>query len=517
MADGPTRAPRARRAPDAARDRDTSAEPPARAGSGRRYGGQPPDVRRAARRERLLQAGLDLFGTRGYSGVTISGLCATAGVAPAKFYEEFVSKDAVLIALGRELVSESLDAISEAIDEAENELAATTRAGLGALCHYFLDDPRRARILLIEMVGVSDQVEAERRAHLELYSDVLIQFFQTVPRDRSLDPILGTVPVRTTALALVGGANQAMVGWLLDPGRQSIDELAEVLSGIYLVVGEWLAANHAATDAVLRSPRPPSRPRSPLMSERTSYLPGTPSWVDIGVPDTAKAAEFYGAIFGWDAAIDPRPEAGGYGMFTIDGKNVAGLGPQQNMDMPPFWSVYVTVADLNASVEAATAAGATTIAGPMDVFDAGSMAVIQDAVGSFISMWQPKEHIGAQLVNQPGTFAWNELATTDIAAARDFYTKVFGWGVEDSASSDTAAIFTVDGNVICGAHAAGPGEFPAWTVWFSVNDCDATAAQVKELGGAVFMEPNDMDFGRGAVVADPAGAVFGIGVMNEPA
>lgn len=251
------------------------------------------------------------------------------------------------------------------------------------------------------------------------------------------------------------------------------------------------------------------------MSERTSYSPGTPSWVDLGAPDTAKAAEFYRSLFGWTAEIDPRPEAGGYGMFTLKGKNVAGLGPQQNPGMPPFWSVYVTVDDVDATLAKAASVGGTAVAGPMDVFDAGRMAVVQDAVGSFISMWQPNQHIGAQLVNEPGTFAWNELATTDLATARTFYTSVFGWGIEQNASTDTSAIFTVDGTMTCGAHLAGDGDFPAWSVWFAVDDCDVSAARVRELGGSVLLEPNDMDFGRGAVVADPFGAAFGIGAMNE--
>jgi uncharacterized protein len=253
------------------------------------------------------------------------------------------------------------------------------------------------------------------------------------------------------------------------------------------------------------------------MSERTSYPPGTPSWIDLGSPDPAAAATFYGELFGWEAQMDPRPEAGGYGMFALGGKLVAGLGPQQNPGMPPFWAVYVSVADADATAAKVTDAGGTTLVDPMEVFDAGRMAVFQDSVGSFISIWQPNEMPGAQLVNQPGTFAWNELATTDLAGARDFYTSVFGWGIEDSASSDNAALFTVGGNVTCGAHAAGPGEFPAWSVWFAVDDCDASAARVGQLGGSVFMEPNDMDFGRGAVVADPQGAVFGIGTMKDPA
>jgi uncharacterized protein len=253
------------------------------------------------------------------------------------------------------------------------------------------------------------------------------------------------------------------------------------------------------------------------MTERTSYAPGTPSWVDLGSPDTAAAADFYSGLFGWTAAIDPRPEAGGYGMFTLRDKTVAGLGPQMNPDLPPYWTVYVTVADVDATCATAATNGATVVAGPMDVLDAGRMGVLRDPVGSFVSVWQPNQSIGAQLVNEPGTFTWNELATTDLDAASAFYTTVFGWGVDPDAGGEAGRIFTVDGAMVCGAHVAGEGEFPAWSVWFSVEDCDASTARATELGGSVIAPPNDMDFGRGAVIADPQGAVFGIGAMGQPA
>ena len=64
------------------------------------------------------------------------------------------------------------------------------------------------------------------------------------------------------------------------------------------------------------------------MAERTHHEPGTPSWVDLGSPDPTAAAAFYGGLFGWQAEMDPRPEAGGYGIFTLRGKPVAGLGPR---------------------------------------------------------------------------------------------------------------------------------------------------------------------------------------------
>lgn len=250
------------------------------------------------------------------------------------------------------------------------------------------------------------------------------------------------------------------------------------------------------------------------MAERTSYLPGTPSWVDLGTGDTADAAEFYGEVFGWRAELDPRPEAGGYGMFTLRDKLVAGLGPIVAPGAPPSWTVYVSVDDADATTSAAAAAGATVVAEPMDVFDAGRLSALVDPLGSAISLWQPGRHLGAELVNEPGAFTWNELATTDLAAARAFYTSVFGWGVSEQGGDD-ADIYTVQGNVTCGAHRASSGETPGWSVWFSVEDCDAATATVTGLGGAVLVPPADLDFGRGAVVADRQGAVFGIGAVND--
>jgi uncharacterized protein len=250
------------------------------------------------------------------------------------------------------------------------------------------------------------------------------------------------------------------------------------------------------------------------MSERTEYTPGTPSWIDLGSPDPDAAAAFYGALFGWSIVADPRPEAGGYRMCTLRGKTVAGLGQSMNPDMPPFWAVYVSVADADATVSRAEIHNGTIVVAPMDVLDVGRMAVLQDTNGAFISVWQARNHAGAELVNEPGTFTWNELTVPDVRRAHEFYTAVFDWTVDPEASSETGLFFTVDGNLVCGAHVATDGEPTGWMVWFAVDDCDASAAKVTELGGSVAMPPSDMDFGRAAVVVDPHGAVFGIAKMS---
>lgn len=251
------------------------------------------------------------------------------------------------------------------------------------------------------------------------------------------------------------------------------------------------------------------------MAERSSYAPGVPSYVDLSVPDTAAAARFYGGLFGWKWEVMKDPDAGGYGMFTLRGRTVAGVGPQMGPSLPPYWAVYVNVSDADATVAKVESAGGKVLVGPMDIFDHGRMAMAQDPTGAVIGIWQPRNFQGAELVNETGAFTWNELATPAVAQSTDFYTSVFGWGTQKSEEGGEGVIFTVGGNVTCGAHPAGPGEPAAWSVWFTVDNCDASAGEATQLGGRVIMPPTDMGFGRGAVLADPAGAIFGVGTVTS--
>ena len=132
------------------------------------------------------------------------------------------------------------------------------------------------------------------------------------------------------------------------------------------------------------------------------YDDGVPSWVDLGSTDLAKSREFYGGLFGWNCPEGP-PEAGGYSVCDLGGKTVAGLGPQMNPAMPPVWMTYVNVDDADDTVAKVAANGGTVFMPPMDVMEAGRMAVFADPVGAVIGLWQPKQHTGAQVVNEPGT------------------------------------------------------------------------------------------------------------------
>lgn len=255
--------------------------------------------------------------------------------------------------------------------------------------------------------------------------------------------------------------------------------------------------------------------------EMTSYPPGTPSWVDLGTPDLDAAAAFYGALFGWTCDPGP-PEFGGYRMCLLRGAPVAGMGPQGNPDMPPWWTTYISVASADDAAVAIEAAGGTLVVAPMDVMDVGRMAVAADPAGALFSVWEPRNHPGAALVNEPGTLCWNELTTRQPQESITFYGSVFGWTASTTTTDPMPYTeFQLDGRGIGGMMVMDgdmwPPEIPNhWMVYFAVADVDATAARCVELGGAAPVPPTDIPPGRFAVLNDPAGAVFSVIQFAQP-
>ena len=248
------------------------------------------------------------------------------------------------------------------------------------------------------------------------------------------------------------------------------------------------------------------------MPEFTSYAHGTPCWVDVTSPDLDGTIAFYSGLFGWEAERDPRPEAGGYTMFTKNGKHVAAGSPPQQEGMPAYWTTYIASDDVDATAAKIRDAGGTLMMDPFDVFDAGRMTIAQDPTGATFGVWQAGEHIGAQLANEPGTLLWNQCQTPDPARAAEFYQAVFGYEIDeiDLGGEQPFRVLQVAGRGIGGVREpASEGVPPHWSATFAVADVDETVSRARELGGTVLMEPLDLpDIGRLAVLQDPAGAVF---------
>jgi uncharacterized protein len=250
----------------------------------------------------------------------------------------------------------------------------------------------------------------------------------------------------------------------------------------------------------------------------TSYKPGMPCWVDVSSPDLDRTNAFYTALFGWTAHVGP-PESGGYTIYhSADDLPVAAAGPQMSPDQPPAWMWYAATPDADATARAIEAAGGKTLMAPFDVMDVGRMGAFLDSTGVPFSIWQAKDFVGAQEVNAPGSFTWNELITRDPEHAAEFYRKALGWTSTTSqyapADGPPYLEFQLDGRTIAGMLTMGdqfPPEVPSyWNIYFAVEDCGATLTKVEELGGSVVSPAFDSPAGRLAFVADPAGAHFAI-------
>ena len=253
----------------------------------------------------------------------------------------------------------------------------------------------------------------------------------------------------------------------------------------------------------------------------TKYEPGTPSWVDLGTPDPKEASRFYSDLFEWTITEGP-PEAGGYRMCLLGDKPVAGLGPQMNPDAPPSWGTYISVADADETAAAIKEDGGEVLMGPMDVLDVGRMAVAADPAGAVFSIWQPRLHAGAAIVNEPHTFCWSELTTRDPQKSVEFYGAVFGWraALHHKRHQLDYTEFKIADRGIAGmlpmADSA-PAHIPNhWMVYFAVDNCDSAASRAEAFGGEVLVSPTEIPQGRFATVRDPQGAVFSLIALNQP-
>lgn len=259
------------------------------------------------------------------------------------------------------------------------------------------------------------------------------------------------------------------------------------------------------------------------MSERGDYADGEFCWVDLATPDLDASAEFYGELMGWSSR---RARCRRALTSAATATSPIGASRSRGWGQPPAWSSYVKTSDADATAAKVKEAGGTVLMGPMDIpGGAGRMTVCQDAEGAFISHWQPGSHHGTELVNEVGSWTWNNLMSRDPDAAAEFYGAVFGWTrAQPEGAPDFIWNWQLDGQRwpegLAGLMAMGsdmPADAPPyWQVYLAVEKLDEAIEKTTGAGGRVVFGRQDTPAGRFATVFDPQGAVISLTEPDYP-
>lgn len=201
------------------------------------YRGVPAHERQAARRERLLDAALDLLGTEGAQATTVRAVCRHARLTPRFFYESFDDLDALLVAVFDRVVAQATQRMLEALAAAGPDRDARARAAIGAFVDALTDDPRHARVACQEALG-NEPLMRRRLEVVRAMAELVVAEAQAEFRPpRDAQPM-----VQLTATVLVGGLAEVLITWLDGGLEQDRDQLVDDFAALFVATGEAAAA-----------------------------------------------------------------------------------------------------------------------------------------------------------------------------------------------------------------------------------------------------------------------------------
>jgi uncharacterized protein len=241
-------------------------------------------------------------------------------------------------------------------------------------------------------------------------------------------------------------------------------------------------------------------------------------WYEHLTKDPKAAIAFYSEVVGWKT--QPFAESGGeYTMWVGSQGPLGGVmklsEEAAKMGAPPHWMAHVQVANVDTSAALAKKLGGKVYREPSDIPTVGRFAVIADPQGGTISLFTPLAAMTTHDVDKEGEFCWNELMTSDSAAALKFYAELFGWKLiqdMDMGPAGTYRIFGIGEKQVGGMMTVPKGNpMPtAWIYYIQTNDLDAALARAKSKGVKVMNGPLDVPGGRVVQLTDPQGAFFAL-------
>ena len=240
-------------------------------------------------------------------------------------------------------------------------------------------------------------------------------------------------------------------------------------------------------------------------------------WHELHTSDRAKAQKFYGTLLPWENKdVDMGPTEK-YGLVLMNGKDFAGITKSKApAGVPSHWLSYLGVDDVDAYTKKAKELGGSVKMEPMDIPNVGRFSVVADPQGAVFALYKHAKPLDAEPEMPPvGAFCWEELLTSDPAAAAKFYSGLFGYTIEekDMGPMGTYRILKRGDRQTAGIMKTPPGAPPQphWISYLHVKNVDESTRNAKELGADVKMPPMDIpNIGRFAIVQDPQGAVFAL-------
>jgi len=240
-------------------------------------------------------------------------------------------------------------------------------------------------------------------------------------------------------------------------------------------------------------------------------------WHEHMTLDPKAAIAFYTEVIGWK--VQPFSDTSDYMMWVGSQGPLGGVvklpDAAVKMGAPPHWMGHVQVDNVDATVALATRRGAKLYVAE-DIPNVGRFAVLADPQGAQLSVFTPSGPMPLHDTNKEGEFCWNELVTSDVPAALDFYAALFGWKVTrevDMGPMGTYRMLGVGDRSAGGLMAIPTGAPmpPAWVHYAETSDLDATMKRATSKGGKVLMGPEEIPGGgRIAQLTDPQGGVFAL-------
>lgn len=178
---------------------------------GRRYRGASSEQRRSERRARFVDAAVEVYGTRGYRHASVERVCAEAGLTKRYFYESFANSEALLLAAHAHAVQRLRDRVLASASAHAPDVAAMAAVGIEAFFVTVRDDPRLARLVLFEVLGVSPAVDAAYREAIQSFVGLLVM----LARSAETDPAVSDDDGQVLAIGLIGAGQQIATEWVL--------------------------------------------------------------------------------------------------------------------------------------------------------------------------------------------------------------------------------------------------------------------------------------------------------------